>query len=116
VRVIKGEANRPAATLRRNREDNGPFYRESLPYPKARREVELGHARTVVALLPARPDTTYWHEHVAGRAVVYFLKGRLRFGSGEQSAPFPSALAVWGADPVMLASLGVALPGAWRAG
>jgi phage N-6-adenine-methyltransferase len=83
---------------------------------KARREVELGHARTVVALLPARPDTTYWHEHVAGRAVVYFLKGRLRFGSGEQSAPFPSALAVWGADPVMLSSLGVALPGAWRAG
>ena len=59
---------------------------------KARREVELGHARTVVALLPARPDTTYWHEHVAGRAVVYFLKGRLRFGSGDQAAPFPSAL------------------------
>jgi phage N-6-adenine-methyltransferase len=83
---------------------------------KAWREVELGHARTVVALLPPRPDTTYWHKHVAGRAVVYFLKGRLRFGSGEQSAPFPSALAVWGAGPVILASLGVALPGAWRAG
>ncbi len=63
---------------------------------------------------PARHDL--WHKHAAGRAVVYFLKGRLRFGSGEQSAPFPSALAVWGADPVMLASLGVALPGAWRAG
>ena len=40
---------------------------------------------------------------VLARAVVYFLKGRPRFGSGEQSAPFPSALAVWGADPVMLA-------------
>ena len=39
------------------------------------------------------PDTTYWHEHVAGRAAVYFLRGRLRFGDGELAAPFPSALA-----------------------
>jgi phage N-6-adenine-methyltransferase len=61
---------------------------------KARREVEEGRAKTVVALLPARPDTAYWHEHVAGRAAVYFLRGRLRFGDGGQSAPFPSALAI----------------------
>jgi hypothetical protein len=38
---------------------------------KARREVELKHEKTEVVLLPARPDTAYWHEHVAGRAVVY---------------------------------------------
>jgi hypothetical protein len=83
---------------------------------KARREVELGHARTVVALLPARPDTAYWHEHVAGRAAVYFLRGRLRFGAGEQGAPFPSALAVWGAGAETLTALDVVLIGAWRAG
>jgi phage N-6-adenine-methyltransferase len=83
---------------------------------KARREVELKHARTVVALLPARPDTGYWHEPIAGRAVVYFLRGRLRFGDGEQSAPFPSALAVWRAGPETVAALDVALAGAWRAG
>lgn len=83
---------------------------------KAHREVEEGRARTVVALLPARPDTAYWHEHVAGRAVVYFLRGRLRFGDGGNSAPFPSALAVWGAGPGMLEALDAALPGAWRAG
>ena len=53
----------------------------------------------MVALLPARPDTAYWHEHVAGRAVVYFLRGRLRFSDGEQAAPFPSALVLWGAEP-----------------
>lgn len=58
----------------------------------------------------------YWHEHVAGRAVVYFLRGRLRFNDGDQSAPFPSALAVWGARSETLASLVAALPGAWRAG
>ena len=34
-----------------------------------------------------------------------FLKGRLRFGDGEQSAPIPSALAVWGAGPETLAAL-----------
>ena len=82
---------------------------------KAHREVEEGRAKTVVALLPARPDTAYWHSHVAGRAAVYFLRGRLRFGDGEQSAPFPSALVVWGAGPETLVALAAALPGAWRA-
>ena len=82
---------------------------------KAHREVQEGRARTVVALLPARPDTSYWHAHVAGHAVVYFLRGRLRFGDGDQSAPFPSALAVWGSDPGTLMALTAALPGAWLA-
>jgi hypothetical protein len=54
--------------------------------------------------------------HVAGRAAVYFLRGRLRFGAGDQGAPFPSALAVWGAGLERLAALDAALPGAWRAG
>ena len=53
---------------------------------KARGEFELGHARAVVALLPARPDTAYWHDHIAGRATVYFLRGRLRFGEGGDAA------------------------------
>lgn len=82
---------------------------------KARREVDEGRAKTVVALLPARPDTAYWHSHVASRAVVYFLRGRLRFGDGVQSAPFPSALAVWGAAPATLSALDEVSPDAWRA-
>lgn len=74
---------------------NPPYGRTlGLWVAKTRQEVEEGRARTVVALLPARPDTTYWHQHVAGRAVVYFLRGRLRFSDGEQAAPFPSALVV----------------------
>ena len=36
----------------------------------------------VVALLPARPDTRWWHESVAGTADVFMLRGRLRFGDG----------------------------------
>lgn len=54
--------------------------------------------------------------HVAGKATVYFLRGRLRFSDSEQSAPFPSALAIWGAKAETLSALDAALPEAWRAG
>lgn len=82
---------------------------------KGRSEQENGRANIVVALLPARPDTRYWHEHVASRATVYFLKGRLKFGAGEQSAPFPSALVIWGDIGPKISRLDEALPDAWRA-
>lgn len=82
---------------------------------KGRHEQENGRASIVVALLPARPDTRYWHEHIAGKATVYFLKGRLKFGGGEQSAPFPSALVIWGEIEVKLECLDESLPDAWRA-
>jgi DNA N-6-adenine-methyltransferase (Dam) len=95
---------------------NPPYGRTlSAWVAKAHAEVQSGQAKTTVVLLPARPDTKYWHEHVAGRAAVYFLRGRLRFGDGKQSAPFPSALAIWGADAEKLASLDAALTNAWRA-
>lgn len=62
---------------------------------------------TVVCLLPARPDTSWWHEHVIGSgAEVRFIKGRISFydrdGSvGRQGrAPFPSAVVVFRPDPV----------------
>ena len=94
---------------------NPPYGRTlGLWVAKAHHEVQEGRARTVVALLPARPDTAYWHKHVAGRATVYFLRGRLRFSDGEQSAPFPSALVVWGAVPETIPALDRALPDAWR--
>jgi phage N-6-adenine-methyltransferase len=96
---------------------NPPYGRTlSAWVAKAHREVRERRARTVVALLLARLDTSYWHAHVAGHAAVYFLRGRLRFGDGDQSAPFPSVLAVWGANGETLAALQAALPSAWRAG
>lgn len=92
-----------------------PPYGRQLPawIAKAHAEVEHGNARLVVALIPARTDTNYWHRHVAGHADVFFLKGRLRFGKNGQSAPFPSALAVWGADAATIAKLDAAFPEAW---
>ena len=94
---------------------NPPYGRTLAAWvAKAHREVAEGRAKTVVALLPARPDTAYWHDHVVSHAAVYFLRGRLRFGEGTQSAPFPSALAIWGAAPETLTVLDAALPEAWR--
>jgi len=53
----------------------------------------------VVALLPVRTDTKWWHTWVAGAAdEVRFLKGRLQFVGrrGEAwSAPFASAIAIY---------------------
>ncbi|MFO0888241.1 MAG: DNA N-6-adenine-methyltransferase [Isosphaeraceae bacterium] len=94
---------------------NPPYGRTLAAWvAKAHREVREERARTVVALLPARPDTAYWHADVVGHAAIYFLRGRLRFGDGKQSAPFPSALAIWGATSEMLINLDAALPEAWR--
>ncbi|MEH2562430.1 DNA N-6-adenine-methyltransferase [Bradyrhizobium sp. AZCC 2289] len=68
----------------------------------------------VVALIPARPDSNYWHDFVAGHADVFMLRGRLKFGDGENSAPFPSCVVVWGADRGLITRLSLALPDAWH--
>lgn len=49
---------------------------------------------TVVCLLPARTDTAWWHDYVM-RGEVRFLRGRLKFGDGKGSAPFPSAVVIF---------------------
>ena len=53
---------------------------------------------TVVMLIPARTDTKYWHNYVMKASEVYFVKGRLKFGDSQNSAPFPSAVVVFGGN------------------
>lgn len=48
----------------------------------------------VVALVPARTDTAWWHDYVA-KGEVRFLRGRLKFGGAKFSAPFPSAVVIF---------------------
>ncbi len=50
----------------------------------------------VVALLPARTDTKWFHEYILGKAEIRFLRGRLKFGGSKNSAPFPSMIVIWG--------------------
>ncbi len=50
---------------------------------------------TGVALLPARTDTKWFHDYIYGKAEIRFIKGRLKFGDGKNSAPFPSMTVVF---------------------
>ena len=49
----------------------------------------------VVMLIPARTDTKYWHQYVMKADEIHFVKGRLKFGDSQNSAPFPSAVIVF---------------------
>lgn len=49
----------------------------------------------VVLLAHARTDTRWFHDWVYGKAEIRFVRGRLRFGDGRQSAPFPSLVAIY---------------------
>lgn len=61
---------------------------------KCKDESEKG-CPLICALIPARTDTRWWHDFVKTADLIHFLKGRLKFGDGAGSAPFPSALAFW---------------------
>lgn len=52
--------------------------------------------RVAVMLIPARTDTKRFHDYIYGKAEVRFIKGRLKFGGCENSAPFPSMVVVFG--------------------
>lgn len=50
----------------------------------------------VVLLAHSRTDTRWFHDWVYGKAnEIRFVRGRLKFGDGMQSAPFPSMVAVF---------------------
>lgn len=52
----------------------------------------------VVALLPARTGTQWWHPYVTSADEVIFVKGRLHFSNSPTGAPFNSAIVIWGRD------------------
>ena len=73
---------------------NPPYGREIGKWvEKAHYEAKRG--AKVICLLPARTDTRWFHEHILGKAEIRFIKGRLKFGDGKNSAPFPSMLVIY---------------------
>ena len=66
----------------------------------AERDDETG--ATVVLLIPARTDTTYFHDYIYGKAEIRFIRGRLRFtdeeGNAYAPAPFPSMVVVYNGE------------------
>lgn len=75
-----------------------PPYGDVIPLwvSKALRSSEEG--ATVVCLVPARVDTGWWWDNCR-QGEIRFLRGRLKFGGGVNSAPFPSAVVVFPAEP-----------------
>lgn len=80
---------------------NPPYGRVREFVAKAEEEAEKG--ATVVCLVPARTDTRWWFAHVwdgerhrpRPGVEVRFVKGRLKFGNSENSAPFPSVVVIF---------------------
>ena len=74
---------------------NPPYGREIKYWVQKAYEESLKGA-TVVCLIPARTDTTYWHNYIFGKADdIRFIKGRLKFGGSKNPAPFPSAIIIY---------------------
>ena len=53
------------------------------------------HDTVVVMLLPARTDTSWFHDWIYHRAEIRFIRGRLKFGDSKNSAPFPSMIVIF---------------------
>lgn len=73
---------------------NPPYGREIGKWVK-KAYCESLKGATVVCLIPSRTDTAYWHDYVMKSEDVRFIRGRLKFGGGKGSAPFPSAIVVF---------------------
>lgn len=74
---------------------NPPYGRNMKDWMRKAYEESQAENTTVVVLVPARTDTAWFHDYVYGKAELRFLRGRLKFGGCENSAPFPSLVVVY---------------------
>ena len=74
---------------------NPPYGREIAKWTQKACEESQKPNTTVVMLIPARTDTQWFHNWVYGKAGIRFVKGRLKFGEAQNSAPFPSMIAIY---------------------
>lgn len=74
---------------------NPPYGRDIAKW--VRKAYEEGHKKNtlVCMLIPARTDTKYFHDYILNRAEIRFIKGRLKFGENNNSAPFPSMVVIF---------------------
>ena len=74
---------------------NPPYGRTIKQWVKKAYQESYKEGTTVVCLLPARTCTQWWHDYCMKAREVLFVKGRLKFGAGTNSAPFPSAVVIF---------------------
>lgn len=77
---------------------NPPYGRETGKWVRKAYE-EAQNGTTIVLLIPARTDTSYFHDYIYGHAEIRFIRGRLRFedenGTVYPPAPFPSMVVIY---------------------
>ncbi len=74
---------------------NPPYGREIGKWVKKAYDEVAVSKYPIVLLLPARTDTTYFHDYIYGKAEIRFIRGRLKFSDENRmqtnfGAPFPS--------------------------
>ena len=84
---------------------NPPYGREIGKWvQKAHEEAIAGGGYPIVLLIPARTDTSYFHDHIYGKAEIRFVRGRLCFTYEEVNvadpALFPSIFVIYNAELV----------------
>lgn len=82
---------------------NPPYSQLKKWIQKAYKESLLGVI--VVMLIPARTDTAAWHDYIFPYAEIEFIRGRLKFGNSKNSAPFPSAIVIFGKKQAQAAQI-----------
>lgn len=76
---------------------NPPYGREQIKWIEKACNESLLNKSKIVCLIPARPDTKVWQDIIFPNAkAICFIKGRLKFGNSKDSAPFPSAIIIFG--------------------
>lgn len=94
-----------------NKEDNGliqdwmfetvfcnpPYGRNIKDWVKKCSEEGEKPGTTVVLLIPARTDTSYFHNYIYQMPYteIRFIKGRLKFSGCKNAAPFPSMVVIF---------------------
>lgn len=77
---------------------NPPYSAVGHWVAKAAAEVAAGNAECAVCLVPARVDARWFRAAQETASVIRVLPQRVKFGSATDSAPFPSAIIVFGAN------------------
>ena len=74
---------------------NPPYGKAIKDWVKKCSEESQKENTKVVMLIPARTDTSYFHDYIYKKAETRFIRGRLKFGNNKNSAPFPSMVVVF---------------------
>lgn len=79
---------------------NPPYGTEIKKWVEKCYEQHVKNNITVVMLIPARTDTSYFHEYIYKKCdEIRFIRGRVKFvnenGEQQNSAPFPSMVVIY---------------------